>query len=433
MDQLAQGNTEKILKASGNPELAFRQWETLAPAVSGDAADAPGLMPFLHLLGNSCFLVDFFRKHEDRLLPLLRSPYLQKEKPASVMREEIRSGVKKNSDAAAIKKILRLYKYVEMARICLRDLAGLASFEETGRELSSLAAACVEAALRFLLPPGFSFVVFGMGKLGGEDLNLSSDIDLIYAYQHNETIADLYENLTRTSEGLTRILQEKTEDGFVFRVDLDLRPEGKSGTLLNSSEALVTYYEVKGAPWERGALLKARPIAGDQALGEHILQDLDPFIFRRSIDMSAISEIKAMKEKINREMIKSRGAGYHVKLGVGGIREIEFFVSAFQLIYGGKNPAVRERNTLRALSVLEQHGLVPAEDARRLRETYIFLRRIENRLQMLEEQQTHTLPTEAAALLVLSRQMGAESVDRFTEELKTRTGWVASCFEGLVP
>jgi glutamate-ammonia-ligase adenylyltransferase len=242
---------------------------------------------------------------------------------------------------------------------------------------------------------------------------------------------EVFEHFCRVSETLTALLHDRTEDGFVFRVDLDLRPEGKSGVIVNSIDALTSYYEVSGAAWERAALTKARPVAGDSELGHETLRQISPFVFPRLIDTNAVADLKAMKSKINAELKKNKGGGFHVKLGAGGIREIEFFVTAFQLIYGGKDPEFRERHTLTALRLLSRKGLVPAEDAARLQDAYLFLRRIENRLQMEEERQTHRLPTTAADLEALARRMGFSGSGPFVESLLSQTEFVAACFERL--
>lgn len=436
---------EKILRTSGDPALAEFQWKSLEPLLSRSLWKQPGTAPLLKLLGNSRFLVAYLVKNPPALRELATSPYLLKPKDAERMTLDLRVIFAKNftGTPASAQKILRHYKYREMARIAVRDLAGLAPFEEIGRELASLASASIEfarrasvhlhAGPRAAIPP---FTVMGLGKLGGEDLNFSSDIDILYLYdlEKSERLRhrkDLFEVFGRIAETTTRILQEKTEDGFAFRVDLNLRPEGKSGPIANSLEALTLYYEISGAPWERAAWIKARPIAGDRNLGERVLRAIEPFVYRKTMDLSVISELKKMKEKIEEELRKSKGSGFHVKLGEGGIREIEFFAQAFQLVYGGKESRLRERNTLRALEALKELGRVPAAEIDRLKEGYLLLRRIENRLQMLDERQIHTLPTERPELLALARRTGFSDSESFLEAIREKTEFVAACFERL--
>lgn len=395
------------------------------------------------LLEQSRFLAAYLRTRPKVLKETTASPWLRMPKDEKRMRLELGGRFERDFDGtlSSAQTILRDYKYREITRIAVRDLGNLAPFEEIGRELSSLAAASIEwasrAAFRILggkekqIPP---FAVLGLGKLGGDDLNFSSDIDILYVYRPagaEDSPREEHGFFTRASEQITRILNEPTPDGFAFRVDLGLRPEGQNGPLVNPINALRDYYEISGAPWERAALTKARPVGGDPAVGGEVLREIEPFVYRKTLDMSAAADLKKMKEKINAELAKSGRGGFHVKLGRGGIREIEFFATAFQLIYGGKETRLRERNTLRLLDVIALLGLVPGEEITRLKEAYIFLRRIENRLQMAEERQVHTLPTAREEQTVLSRQMGFEETDRFLETLQEKTAFVASCFERL--
>lgn len=447
-------NPETILKASGNPDLAAHQWNLIAPLLPPPlpAASSAGMRALLSLLGNSRFLVEHLLSQDDphrSLAHLVHSPFLTRPKPHSGMMEELGSlfGSEFHGTAASAQRVIRRYKYPEMARIAARDLSGLAPFEEIGHELSDLASVCGEFSLRAALellhdrwqgpkdkiPP---FTIMALGKMGGEDLNFSSDIDIVFVYRQPEWASDkareIFEFFCQVAELVTRILQERTPDGIGFRVDLDLRPEGRSGVIVNSVEAMATYYEIAGAPWERAALIKAKPVAGNGPLGLDLIVQLAPFVYPKHIDSSAISDLKKMKEKIDAKFKKnSRSQGFHVKLGSGGIREIEFFASAFQLIYGGKEPALRERNTLKVLSVLKKLQLAPAEDLDRLARAYVFLRRIENRLQMEEERQIHTLPTDPAEIARLARRTGYPDAGAFLKDLKEQTAFVSSCFERL--
>lgn len=428
---------DTLIKNAGDPDLAERQWRVIQPLL-GPLSDHPQTPPVLRLLGNSRFLVEHLIKEPDSLPALIRNRFLARPKDTPRMREEIEALWKKEKtqNKIAALKVLRHYKYAEMARIAVRDLAGLASFEEIGMELAGLAAAAsdfaLQAARRFLKlrgSGGKTLVVIGLGKMGGGDLNFSSDIDLLYVYGDPKD----YEDCVRLSEETTRLLNDRTPDGLGFRVDLNLRPQGKSGPLVNSLEAIETYYEVFGASWERGALVKALPVAGDLRTGEDFLKTVEPFVYRKTIDSGVILEIKKMKERIDEELAKTAPKGFHVKLGRGGIREIEFFVTAFQLVYGGKEHRLRERNTLRALDVLRDLELIPANDALRLKEAYISLRKIENRLQMVDERQIHTLPPKGPELQALARRMGLEGEGKFLEELNAKTDFVFSCFERLAP
>lgn len=439
------------LKQAGDPALAQSQWESLKPHLSPEARRTDCLRFFISLLGNTRFLIQRILHGPNpsaAIDGLVFSPHLLQPKDARQMREELSALFKKSRrDLPSAQGFLRAYKYEEVTRIAARDLSDQASLEEVGHELADLAEATTEAALlaareivqktekgHFQEP----FVVLGLGKLGGLDLNFSSDIDILYVhgrpFEPKSASQNVFEHFCRVSETATRLLSDRTGDGLVFRVDLDLRPEGKSGVIVNSLEALTSYYEVSGAPWERGALTKARPVAGDAVFGHEVLSQLEPFVYPKHIDSSAIDDLKRMKAKINAELQKSQKSkpgGFHLKLGVGGIREIEFFVTAFQLIYGGQEPRLRERHTLTALRLLGEMGLAPPEDVERLCDAYIFLRRIENRIQMEDERQTHRLPTSVPELTSLARRMGFEEAALFENALKEKTGFVASCFERL--
>ena len=262
-----------------------------------------------------------------------------------------------------------------------------------------------------------------MGKLGGQELNFSSDIDLMYVYasERGKTTGireasgrltgqiELHEYYTRLSQKLTRLIGERTADGVVFRVDLRLRPEGKTGDICASLRTYELYYESWGQTWERQALLKARPVAGSRQLGEAFLATITPFIFRKYLDFDAIQEIRGMKERIdNRLGISAPKGAHHVKLGAGGIREVEFVIQAFQLLYAGQDQWLREPNSLRALHRLSERGHITFDEYAKLTKAYTFLRELENRIQMTYGLQSHTIPSDEPARAALARKMGLE-------------------------
>jgi glutamate-ammonia-ligase adenylyltransferase len=273
------------------------------------------------------------------------------------------------------------------------------------RELSALADGCLEAAVTFCdaelqkahgpptSPEGKpSFVVMAMGKLGGEELNFSSDIDLIYVYSTDEGSAgalSLHEYYARLAQGVTRALADITDDGLIFRVDLRLRPEGRSGAICNSLAAAESYYESFGRTWERQALLRARPAAGDRALGARYLATLEPFIHPRTVGPGTIDEVRALRRLFEAE---AEGATFNVKLGKGGIRDIELVAQLLQLLYAGKRRELRERTTLPALHKLALAGLLSDQEARVLGSAYRWWRQVEHRLQLEHGSQTHQLP-----------------------------------------
>jgi glutamate-ammonia-ligase adenylyltransferase len=256
--------------------------------------------------------------------------------------------------------------------------------------------------------------VLALGKLGSEELNYSSDVDLIYLYGGDgERDADLRdgpnglspnEYFTRLAQGFGRLVTETTGDGFLYRIDLDLRPEGSQGPLVVNGDMLMNYYELWAATWEKAAFMKARPVAGDIEMGWHTIRALDPIIFRSTTDYAGVAAIKEMKTKVERA--KALDSAGDIKSGPGGIRDVELVAQTLQLLHGGRIPQVRVRSTQGALEALAQVELLPPQDVRQLLIAYRFLRRVENCLQMEAERQIHVLPTNAAALERLARALG---------------------------
>ncbi len=338
-------------------------------------------------------------------------------------------------DEAGAMRQLRGVREREMVRIACRDLCGLADLSETLTDLSDLADACCARALDFVMdsltarfgePRDASGtvvapVVLGMGKLGGRELNFSSDIDLIFFHTaagqtDGERSLDNADFFKRLAQGLTRLLAERTEHGFVFRVDLMLRPFGSSGPVSISFGAAEDYYQSHGREWERYALIKARPIAGDLEAGAQLLQRLRPFVYRRYLDFNAIGSLRALKKRIADDVARRRQAD-NVKLGVGGIRELEFIVQSFQLVRGGQDAALRDTRLRPVLRYLGEADYLPAAIARRLDEHYEFLRRLENAIQMYADEQTHSLPTDADAQAALCHGLRIQDWPTLTASL----------------
>jgi len=350
--------------------------------------------------------------------------------------------------AALLHRRLRRFKVREVLRIALADLSGAAPLREVTRDLSRLAAAAFEESIRYHAarlvgihgaPEGgrVGFCVLGMGKLGGEELNFSSDVDVLYLYDRDgRTAGGSGPPVThlafyaRLAEEVTRAIGAVEESGFVFRVDLDLRPEGRSGPIVSSIRGLEAYYEAQGAGWERFALLKARPIAGTLEVGEEALHRLAPFVWRKYLHLGAIEEMRQLKARAQREA--ARRGGQDLKLGPGGIREVEFFVQALQLLHGGKDAHLRERGTLRALDRLLFAGLLASRDRDELAEAYVLLRRLEHRVQMVAERQTHQLPDDAAERERLARRAGYPDLPALEAELALRRGQVEARFDDLL-
>ena len=343
---------------------------------------------------------------------------------------------------------LRLYKVKEHLRIGVRDLLDLDPVSIILEELSRLADVVLGATLTlveremeatFGVPTDEAgervpFAVIGLGKLGGLELNFHSDVDLIYVYgtEKGETtgprVVTNHQYFVRLSEAFTKALSAITPQGQMYKVDLRLRPEGNRGDIVLPLRSYEIYYESWGETWERAALIKARPVAGDPDLGRAFLETVRPFVYRKYLDFKALDEIRELKLKIDAQA-KGRAGEYDVKLGMGGIREIEFVTQAIQLIYGGREPWLREPNTLRALHRILGKGLISRQDYALLTEAYIFLRRRENRIQMVECRQTHTLPAGETERLRLAHMMGYGGGEGLSQDLERYRKGVREIFQ----
>lgn len=345
---------------------------------------------------------------------------------------------------------LRRFRNREMLRLVWRDLAGLAPVDEILADLSVLAETCLQAAIehhraeleqKFGVPGNRQgqvqqMVVIGLGKLGGYELNLSSDIDIVFCYPQ-QGVCDGARSLaneqffTRLARHVIRSLSTVTADGFCFRVDTRLRPFGESGPLVSSFAALEQYYQREGRDWERYALVKARPVAGDLAAGQRLLEILTPFVYRRYIDFGAIEALWEMHASV-REDALSKDRLDDIKRGPGGIREVEFLVQAFQLLRGGRERTLQTPSITRAAYALQQLQLLPVTTVDNLLACYRFLRRVENRVQALHDQQTHRVPTGEDGLRV-ARAMGFDTFDKFQLALTAIRRDVQDLFENSLP
>jgi glutamate-ammonia-ligase adenylyltransferase len=393
------------------------------------------------------FVAESCIRHPDLLADLLitgdlLADYAPAELPARLIRALAATG-----DEAELALRLRQLRRREMVRIAWRDLAGWAGLDEVLRDLTDLAEGCVQGALqplhRWLAKQygeprdrqgrPLALVVLGMGKLGAGELNFSSDIDLIFAYrEEGETRRrnglGHEEFFTRLGRQLIQALDEATGEGFVFRVDMRLRPFGASGPLAIGFGALEEYYQSQGREWERYAMIKARPIAGDPAEGAELMELLRPFVYRRYLDFSAFESLRDLKVQIERE-IERKGHQDNIKLGPGGIREVEFIGQAFQLVRGGREKALRRRELQVILPTLAELDLLPGYIARSLVEAYRFLRRTENRLQMVRDGQVHRLPADGHERLRLAFAMGYADWAAFERDLRRHRRLVHEHFQ----
>jgi len=356
------------------------------------------------------------------------------------------------ADEGRCMSILRRFRHAEAVRLVFRDVNGLDDIDETLASTSALYETLLSAALRWSehsLHARFGrprdaagveqrMVVVGFGKLGGNELNFSSDIDLILAYASGGDTdgtrsLDNGEYFIREARQLVRLLAEPTVDGICARVDLRLRPFGNAGRLALPFAAMEQYYQREGRDWERYAWIKARPVAGDRAAGRELQDMLRPFVYRRYLDYTAFAGLREMKSLIDAEVARKDLAG-NLKLGPGGIREIEFVVQLTQMIRGGRDPALRVRGLLPALRACEARGYIPTARAKLLRAAYLFLRRVENRVQMLRDAQTHDIPDDELSRERLALGLDYPSWDALAVELAAHRAAVSAEFAAvLVP
>ncbi len=412
--------------------LAAEVLAAAAPSLARSVADRS--RELTHVLVSLCGVAPFFAKW------LLREPTWLAELAADDLAAPLDpAALAARLDAALAdagpeledaQRVLRRFKYRWLARIVVRDCAlPLAASGETLGDLSRLAEVLLDRALRVaharvsaqLGPPHWrdaqghvvpaSFCVLGLGKLGGEELNFSSDVDLVYVYEHVVDASNGPQErapldwFMRLGQEFARLVAAETEDRFVYRIDLDLRPEGDGGPPAISDTMLADYYENAADHWEKVAFMKARPVAGDHELGWRAVRAIHPMIYRAAMDYAGVRRIRALQERVGMER-GAGGDGFDVKLDPGGIRDVEFVAQALQLLHGGRIPQLRDRSAQRAIARLAEVKLLPADTAATLLHAYLFLRRVENRLQMEDERQLHELPRRPDAQLRLARAMG---------------------------
>ncbi len=415
----------------------------------------------LHGLGLSPFIHQGLMRHPSFILRLTDT-HLVRPFGKHLIERDLATHLSGRENPEEFSSFIRTFRLYHTLRIALRELSGCATVRGTMIEMSNLADVVVSACLRFawmLLArrhgqPGLikngrrvrsHFSVIDLGKLGGKELNFSSDIDILYLYdsEKGETEgapagrplpnAEFYRRL---SETLTRLISEKTPDGFGFRVDLGLRPDGQYGDIASSLRSMEVYYEAWGKLWERAVWIKARHGAGHAPLTRTLLKTLYPFVYRKYLDFTAIEEIRELKLKIDQENRLRRKGRDDIKLGRGGIREIEFFVQALQLIHGGKVPRLRCHGTLQALQRLRETRLVPDDEIRSLTKAYLFLRRLEHRIQLIHQRQTQSLPAQRDDQIRVARSLGFDdaetgSLQAFNATLTTFRETVHEIYENL--
>jgi [glutamine synthetase] adenylyltransferase / [glutamine synthetase]-adenylyl-L-tyrosine phosphorylase len=434
----------RLLPRTADPDMALNNLERVFanPAARDQLpglleARGRGLEAALQLLAASQFFADTLAVYPEFLETIRQPP--RRSPVAAELLAELRSETEAAADDAGVLRVFRRFRARHHLRIGINDIVRDRPLEETTRELARLADVCIDVSLSHALrtvtnrmgqaagPDGAAarIAALAFGKLGGDELNYSSDIDLMFVYDHDGEVtgrrsgisnAEFFTDVVRH---VVRLLSQDTDRGIAYRVDLRLRPEGQRGPLARSFSSTLSYYDTRGRTWERQALIKLRPVAGDLQLGREFLAAIEPFVYRKYFSFAEINEVKALKRQMEQRAGRPRGGESgesaaaarwttpaDVKTGRGGIRDIEFTVQFLQLLNGGDLPAVRQRNTLIALEALEIAGCLTPHETYTLAEAYRFLRKTEHRLQLLFDLQTHKLPSSTEELRKLALRMG---------------------------
>lgn len=381
----------------------------------------------LRIFGNSQFLGMHLIRHPEVFTQHLKSSFQTKEKSKSDFEQEIAKLNLPQTDINQTLAQLKYYKYQEFFRLTIKELSNQ-NQEEVYRELSHLAITITKTVCEILFQNILThyklskeavgdYAILSMGKLGGLELNYSSDIDLIGFYAEDKDHGPItnHELFCKFFAKLGKLLSEKDAEGFLYRVDWDLRPEGKAGTLANSLSAMEHYYETFGEEWERQAFIKANVLLETNGLAQRFLKFLTPFVYRKSFDIKTIANIRNIKMRMMSEMNLKHHPGMDLKKSKGGIRDIEFLVQGHQLLYGGKYKKIRLHGTLPTLKAMQEANLFTKEEIKILTEGYLFLRRLESCLQMDQEQQTHLLKPDLEFRFKAAKRMGITSHDPVNE------------------
>jgi [glutamine synthetase] adenylyltransferase / [glutamine synthetase]-adenylyl-L-tyrosine phosphorylase len=436
-------------------KIGEEKWQAFSLALGEAGRVVPNHPAFCPVLSRAFLFSDFVHttclRHPDLAIELFETDDLFRAYGPKAYAGIIGSALAGTANADELGSRLRQIRRREMIRLICRDLCGMADLEETMGSLSSLAEACLDRAVEKLhswhtrtwgTPRSADgtpqrLVVLGMGKLGARELNLSSDIDLLFAYPESggtdgsgksTTNEDFF---TRIGRALLRVMGAATHEGFVFRMDMRLRPYGENGPLVMSFDAMEDYYQNQGREWERYAWIKARVVAGDHTAGHRLMTRLAPFVYRRYLDYGVFDALRGMKKKIAQE-IKRKKFKPNIKLGPGGIREIEFFGQVFQLMRGGVVPALRQRRIQKVLDMLVDENFIETGVRDQLQQAYIFLRNTEHRLQAWGDQQTHDLPGDTIRRQCLAAAMGFAAAPAFFSALNRHRARVHEHFKGLL-
>ena len=436
------------LSRSVDPDSAVRQLEACFERFPSPLhllttleANPSALETLIGLLGGSPYLSETLLRTPEYFYWLLEGARLEKVCDLDYFRRQAEEATRPFDETAPALGALRRLRRREALRIGAQDILGLTRMEDTVAQISDLAESLLQRVFEVLArerleaPEGFS--VIALGKLGGRELNFSSDVDLLFLYADDSSA----ERMIRFAREYTRSLSDFTADGHLFRVDLRLRPSGRTGEIAYSEGACRQYYQTWADTMDRLALIKCRCVAGDRRLGGRFVESVQDFVFKKYLDHAALEEMRWTKKRTDDMLRRSRPSEMHVKLGLGGIREIEFFVQSFQILYGGSCEALRTPSTLTALSRLLDLGYIGLPEFEALRSAYIFLRDLEHKLQLVHDLQTHSLPREEEELVRCARRMGyRESGTRagdsdvlkvFQSDLKKHMTTVHEIFDSL--
>jgi len=432
-----------------DPDHALLQWDAFLEAspspltvISYMEEHPPALEVLSRLLGSSPYLTQLLLRNPEYFYWLLESERVYQIPDDGYFIGECEQLTRPFAEEpGAATEALRRLRRRETLRIAAQDLLGIATLEQVVRQVSDLADAVLETAYRTLsmqiVKAPVPFAVMGLGKLGGRELNFSSDVDLIYVYADGADAGAM----VKFGREYTRLLTHYSEQGHLYRVDLRLRPMGKTGEIAYPLSASLNYYQTWADTFDRLALMKCRVVAGDNSVGQAFVDSIQELIYRKYPDVAAVEEIRWIKRRTDKKLQQREEAFRNVKLGYGGIREIEFFVQAFQLLYGGLHPEIRTPNTMVALDRLVDHGFILPKDYRVLKTGYVYLRELEHKLQLVNDLQTHTLPRNEQELERCARRLGyrgkPDDPERhsplawFAAELEHRTSAVHEVFQSL--
>ena len=429
---------DALLRQSFDPEAAAVRLERLlendliGKHVQG--MTEANVFHFVHLISISNFLYHFLCRHPETI---------------HLLSEGLNTDISEPDKISTIAE-LRLFKYRELLKITWWDLTDAMPYQGILNRLSVLADKVIIKALEIISADrkypeyrGHSvpFCVIAMGKLGAVELNYSSDVDLIFVCIDEDDIGSdiqsFHSSVIKHIRKFTEVLQQSTEDGFLYRIDLKLRPWGSSGPLVLSVDETEHYYEASTEAWERFAWLRARVVGGDTSLGNDLLKRLQPFIFHRVLSSDDLQRFVKIKNKMAKQ--RHKAGSWNVKFGEGGIRDVEFFIQILQIVNAHAFPGLKTTNTLSVLHDLVKSGLLDKDDGRNIHDCYLFMRRLENRLQMINEEQTHRLPVDLKLRMKIARSLGFnikddnQPLESFENQLNQYREIAKSCFERVLP